>query len=202
MTVEVATEKGQHVDRGQFEEEFKKHQALSRTAAKGMFKGGLADHSEQTTRLHTAHHLLLSSLQKIVDPTIKQRGSNITAERLRIDVNFPRKFTPEELCAIEVMVNKKIQEQLTVQNIAMKKSDAETIGAQMEFGQKYPEKVSVYFIGLQPSISPESATPVDYFSAEFCGGPHVKNTKELGVFKILKEESSGSGIRRIYGTLS
>src|SRR5688572_32587881 len=88
MTVEVAGELGQTVDRGQFEEEFKKHQQLSRTAAKGMFKGGLADHSEQTTKLHTAHHLLLAALQKIVNPEIKQRGSNITAERLRIDVNF------------------------------------------------------------------------------------------------------------------
>lgn len=202
MTVEVATEKGQQVDRGQFEEEFKKHQALSRTAAKGMFKGGLADHSAQTTRLHTAHHLLLAAMQNIVDSTIKQRGSNITAERLRIDVNFAQKLTPEEISAIETLVNKKIKEKLSVQNIAMDKKDAESIGAQMEFGQKYPEKVSVYFIGLAEGIQPEQAAPSDYFSAEFCGGPHVKNTGELGVFKISKEESSGSGIRRIYGTLS
>lgn len=202
MTVEVATEKGQQVDRGQFEEEFKKHQALSRTAAKGMFKGGLADHSEQTTRLHTAHHLLLSALQKTVDSTIKQRGSNITAERLRIDVNFARKLTPDEIASIETLVNEKIQGKLSVQNIAMNKKDAENIGAQMEFGQKYPEKVSVYFIGLKDGITPEQATSSDYFSAEFCGGPHVKNTGELGVFTISKEESSGSGIRRIYATLS
>ncbi len=192
MTVEVATEKGQTVNRLQFEEEFRKHQELSRTAAKGMFKGGLADHSEQTTRLHTAHHLLLAALQKIVDPSIKQRGSNITAERLRIDVNFARKLTPEELSQIEVLVNKKISEDLPVTRVVMDKEKAEKLGAQMEFGQKYPEKVSVYFVG----------DPKTYYSAEFCGGPHVAHTGELGKFKILKEESSGAGIRRIYGAVA
>jgi alanyl-tRNA synthetase len=191
MTVEMAAEKGQTVDRSQFEEEFKKHQELSRTAAKGMFKGGLADHSEQTTKLHTAHHLLLAALQKIVDPTIKQRGSNITAERLRIDVNFSRKLTPEEVVSIESLVNEKIKEDLKVERVEMSKDEAEKLGAQMEFGQKYPDRVSVYFVGPQAS----------YFSAEFCGGPHVTNTGTLGTFKILKEESSGAGVRRIYGVL-
>ncbi len=201
MTVEVATEKGQVVDRAQFETEFKKHQDLSRTAAKGMFKGGLADHSEQTTKLHTAHHLLLAALQSVVDPAIKQRGSNITAERLRIDVNFARKLTPEEIQKIEELVNNKITGDVEVLNVAMNRFDAEKIGAQMEFGQKYPDKVSVYFIGLAKGVKPEKAAPADYFSAEFCGGPHVKNTGVLGHFKIIKEESSGAGVRRIYGTL-
>jgi len=192
MTVEVATEKGQSVNRLQFEEEFRKHQELSRTAAKGMFKGGLADHSGETTSLHTAHHLLLAALQQVVDPSIKQRGSNITAERLRIDVNFARKLTPEEIKKIEDLVNQKIKEDVPVTRVVMDKAEAETIGAQMEFGQKYPEKVSVYFVG----------DPKKYYSAEFCGGPHVTHTGILGHFKILKEESSGSGIRRIYGALS
>ncbi len=191
MTVEIAGDKGQKVDRGQFEEEFTKHQELSRTAAKGMFKGGLADHSEQTTKLHTAHHLLLAALQKVVDPNIKQRGSNITAERLRMDFNFARKITPEELKKVEELVNEKIREDLRVERVEMNREEAEQIGAQMEFGHKYPERVSVYFVGSRK----------DYFSAEFCGGPHVTRTGVIENFYILKEESAGSGIRRIYGVL-
>lgn len=191
MTVELAKDRGQQVDRAQFEEEFRKHQALSRAAAKGMFKGGLADHSEETTKLHTAHHLLLASLQKIVDPTIRQRGSNITAERLRMDVNFARKITPEEIKKVEKLVNEKINEDLKVERVEMAREEAEKVGAQMEFGHKYPEKVSVYFIGPRDH----------FFSAEFCGGPHVTHTGALGKFAIQKEESAGSGIRRIYGVL-
>jgi alanyl-tRNA synthetase len=191
MTVEIAKEKGQRVDRGQFEEEFRKHQELSRTAAKGMFAGGLADHSVQTTRLHTAHHLLLAALQKIVDPRIRQRGSNITVERLRMDFNFERKVTPEELQKVEKLVNEKIKEDLPVTHAEMPREEAEKFGAQMEFGHKYPDRVSVYFVG-----------PLDsFFSAEFCGGPHVTHTGELGSFKIVKEESAGSGIRRIYAVV-
>ena len=191
MTVEIAAEKGQTVDREQFETEFTKHQELSRTAAKGMFKGGLADGSEQTTKLHTAHHLLLAALQNVVDPNIKQRGSNITAERLRIDVNFARKLTPEEISKIEALVNEKIAEDVSVTRVEMDRSEAEKIGAQQEFGQKYPDRVSVYFVGPRDT----------FFSAEFCGGPHVTHTGELGKFKIIKEESSGSGIRRIYASM-
>jgi alanyl-tRNA synthetase len=192
MTVEIAKERDQKVDRAQFEEEFKKHQALSRTAAKGMFAGGLADNSKQTTRLHTAHHLLLSALQKIVDPTIRQRGSNITVERLRMDFNFARKVTPEELSKVEKLVNKTIKEDLKVTRMEMPREEAKKVGAQMEFGHKYPDKVTVYFVGPRDN----------YFSAEFCGGPHVTHTGELGSFKILKEESAGSGIRRIYGIVT
>jgi alanyl-tRNA synthetase len=188
MTAEIAHEKGQRVDRRQFGEEFKKHQDLSRTAAKGMFKGGLADTSEQTTRLHTAHHLLLAALQKVVDPAIRQRGSNITVERLRMDFNFARKVTPEELGKVEKLVNEKITVDLPVTRVEMPRVEAEKVGAQMEFGHKYPDRVSVYFVGPKDN----------YFSAEFCGGPHVTHTGELGFFKILKEESAGSGIRRIY----
>jgi alanyl-tRNA synthetase len=191
MTVEIATEKGQKVDRLQFEEQFRKHQELSRTAAKGMFKGGLADRSDETTSLHTAHHLLLAALQQVVDPGIKQRGSNITAERLRMDFNFARKLTPEEIKKTEDSVNEKISKDLPVTRAVMDREKAEKLGAQMEFGQKYPDKVSVYFVG----------NPDHFYSAEFCGGPHVTHTGALGHFKILKEESSGSGIRRIYAAL-
>jgi alanyl-tRNA synthetase len=191
MTVEIATEKGQKVDRLQFEEQFRKHQELSRTAAKGMFKGGLADHGEETTKLHTTHHLLLAALQQIVDPGIKQRGSNITVERLRMDFNFGRKLTPEETKKVEELVNKKISEDIPVTRVVMEREKAEKLGAQMEFGQKYPDKVSVYFVGDRNK----------FYSAEFCGGPHVTHTGEIGKFKILKEESSGSGIRRIYATV-
>lgn len=191
MTVEIASQKGQTVDRMQFESEFEKHKALSRTAAKGMFKGGLADQSEKTTKLHTAHHLLLAALQKLVDPSIKQRGSNITAERLRMDVNYPKKLTPEEVADVEKLVNEKVLENLPVIRREMPRGEAEKLGAQMEFGHKYPDLVSVYFVGSEKN----------FFSAEFCGGPHMSATGELGRFKILKEESAGSGIRRIYATV-
>lgn len=176
----------------EFDEKFKKHRELSRTASAGMFKGGLADQSEQTVKLHTAHHLLLASLQKIVDPTIKQRGSNITAERLRMDFNFGRKITPEELKNVESLVNEKIKENLPVLRVEMPREEAEQMSAQMEFGQKYPNRVSVYFIGPKEN----------YFSAEFCGGPHVSFTGAVGRFTIKKEESAGAGIRRIYAILS
>lgn len=202
MTVEIAAEKGQTVNRKQFEEEFEKHKALSRSAASGMFKGGLADHSDETTGLHTAHHLLLASLQKCIDPTIKQRGSNITGSRLRIDFNYMRKLTPEELQKVESMVNDAISANYTVTRIEMPREQAETVGAQREFGQKYPDRVSVYFVGLKEGIDPNNATPDDYFSAEFCGGPHVGFTGSLGHFTIRKEESAGAGIRRIYGILT
>lgn len=192
LSEEIAKGKGQKINRAQFEEEFTKHKELSRTAAKGMFKGGLADHGEETTKLHTAHHLLLAALQKLVDPAIKQRGSNITAERLRIDFNFSRKLTPGELDKVAALVNEKIKENLPVTRVEMPKTEAETLGAQMEFGQKYPDRVSVYFVG-----------PKDhFFSAEFCGGPHASFTGTLGHFTIRKEESAGAGIRRIYGVLS
>lgn len=188
MTAEIAQQRKQHIDHIQFEEEFRQHRELSRTAAKGMFKGGLADQSEKTTKLHTSHHLLLAALQKIVNPSIKQRGSNITAERLRMDFNHAEKLTVEELANIEKLVNEKISENLPVIRREMPREEAEKLGAQMEFGHKYPDRVSVYFVGPEKS----------FFSAEFCGGPHVSATGKLGTFKIIKEESAGSGIRRIY----
>lgn len=179
----------------EFDTEVQKHRAASRTGAEQKFKGGLADQSAETTKLHTAHHLLLAGLQKFVDPNIRQRGSNITAERLRIDFNLDRKLTGEETNQVETWVNEQIQAGLPVTREEMPKSEAVKIGAQMEFGAKYPEIVSVYIIG----------DPDNYVSAEFCGGPHVSNTSEIGeggkTFKISKEESSGAGIRRIKAQL-
>lgn len=179
----------------EYQEEEQKHRDDSRAGAEQKFKGGLADHSRETTKLHTAHHLLLAALQQIVDPGIKQRGSNITAERLRIDFNLDRKVTPEELQEVENLVNQKIEAALPVTRLEMPKSEAEKLGAQMEFGAKYPDIVSVYVVGNENG----------YFSKEFCGGPHVENTSELAEggkkFKILKEESSSAGVRRIKATL-
>ncbi|PIN90511.1 hypothetical protein COU60_01680 [Candidatus Pacearchaeota archaeon CG10_big_fil_rev_8_21_14_0_10_34_76] len=190
MTEELCVEKGIKMKKSEFQKEFEKHQELSRTASSGMFKSGLADNSEKTTRLHTATHLLNESLRQVLGPDIKQRGSNITPERLRFDFNFPRKLTSEEIKKVETLVNKKISSSLKVesQELPFKKALAE--GAQAEFGHKYPEKVSVYTIQ-------DSTDNRRWFSKEICTGPHVKNTKEIGKFKILKEESSSAGVRRI-----
>lgn len=194
-----------------FESEAKKHQELSRSGAEQKFKGGLADSSKETTKLHTTHHLLLAALQKIVDPNIKQKGSNITAERLRLDFNFDRKLTEEEIKKVEDLVNEKIEQGLEVKRLELKREKAEELGAQMEFGQKYPDIVSVYFIvsplerGTDASASKGSGIPSAWFSAEFCGGPHVSNTSEIGEggkkFKIQKQESVGAGIKRIKAAL-
>jgi len=196
MTVELAHERGIDVDEEGFKAEMKKHQELSRAGSEQKFKGGLADVSEKTTRLHTAHHLLLKALQMVLGPNVKQRGSNITRERLRIDFSWGAKMTPEQLAQVENIVNQRISEQLPVVRSTLPKAEAETLGAEQEFGVKYPEQVSVY------SIGPEGATEVkprydEAFSIEFCGGPHVANTSELGTFKILKEEAVATGIRRI-----
>lgn len=200
-------EKSAEIITQQFKEEEEAHRLASRAGAEQKFKGGLADQSVETTKLHTAHHLLLASLQKLIDPNIKQRGSNITSERLRMDFNFDRKLTEEEIKKVEDLVNEKIDEGLYVRRVEMAKEKAEQIGAQMEFGQKYPEVVSIYFIGggtesnPEEDIEVEGEIPQGWFSAEFCGGPHVKNTKELGEggkrFKIFGQENVGAGVKRI-----
>lgn len=192
LTEELAQEKGITIDRAKFDAEMKEHQEKSRSSSAGMFKGGLANTNEQTVRLHTAHHLLLKALQEIVSPDIHQKGSNITEERLRIDFNFDRKLTDEEKQKVEARVNEQIQKALPVEKLEMKKEDAEKIGAEMEFGVKYPDMVSVYVIKDGDDT---------YYSKEFCGGPHVTNTKEIGTFKILKEESVAQGVRRIKGVI-
>jgi len=179
-----------------FETAQKDHQEKSRAGAGQKFTGGLADHSDETTRLHTAHHLLLAALQKVLGQHVHQRGSNITNARLRIDFEHADKMTPEEIAEVEKIVNEKISESWIVEKKIMPKAEAEELGAEMEFGASYGDLVTVYMIK-----HPDSA---EIFSTEFCGGPHVENTAELaksGQFKIIKEQSSSAGIRRVKAVL-
>ncbi|HUC31128.1 MAG TPA: alanine--tRNA ligase [Candidatus Paceibacterota bacterium] len=200
LTQEIAEKNGVTVDRAAFEEEFKKHRDLSRTASAGTFKGGLADNSEKTVRLHTAHHLLLRALQIVLGPTVKQRGSNITSERLRLDYLHNTKLTDEQKKEVERIVNEKIAEDLPVIRSEMAREDAEKLGAEHEFGQKYPERVSVYSIGPKGATL-EKPQFDKAFSIEFCGGPHVEHTGVIGHFTITKEEAVAAGIRRIRGVI-
>ncbi len=209
MTMEIAHERGIKVDEESFREHMKKHQELSRAGSEQKFKGGLADHSEATTRLHTAHHLLLKALQMVLGEHVKQRGSNITSERLRIDFSHPAKMTPEEIKQVEDIVNERIREHLPVTRSTLPKDEAEKLGAEHEFGAKYPDMVSVYSIGPVDATLDDPRFSESY-SIEFCGGPHVANTRELthssgsgqAVFKIQKEEAVAAGIRRIKATLA
>jgi alanyl-tRNA synthetase len=188
MTKELAQEKQIKIDEKEFKQELEKHQELSRTATAGVFKSGLADNSEATKKLHTATHLLLAALKKVLkDSDIHQKGSNITPERLRLDFAFPRKITPEELRKIEELVNQKIVESIPVACEKMSLKQAREKGAEGVFEDKYSDMVNVYSAGN--------------FSKEICAGPHVENTSELGNFKIIKEESSSSGVRRIKAVL-
>lgn len=187
MTQEIAREKGLSVDMKGFDEEMKKHQELSRTASAGKFKGGLGGHDENSTKLHTATHLLNQALREVLGGSVQQKGSNITPERLRFDFSYPEKMTDEEKQKVEDLVNQKIKEALPVVMEEMTVEEAKKKGAVGVFGDKYGEKVKVYSIGN--------------FSKEICGGPHVENTNELGHFKIQKEEASSAGVRRIKGVL-
>ncbi len=192
LTLELAKEKNIEVDLEDFHKKMAEHQKLSQTASAGMFKGGLANHNEKTIKLHTAHHLLLAGLQSIVNKNIKQKGSNITEERLRMDFICDHKLTDDEKKKVEDFVNDKIKQGLDVVRREMPLKEAEKIGAEMEFGAKYPDVVSVYF------IEDKDGSQV---SKEFCGGPHVSNTSLLGNFKIQKEEAVSAGIRRIKAIL-
>ncbi len=195
MSIEELKNKNIHINEGitrdAFDKAMGKHQDLSRTAAAGKFKGGLADHSVEVTRLHTATHLLLAALRKVLGDEVYQKGSNITAERLRFDFPYPEKMTAEQIVEVEKLVNQAIEAKLPVHFEEMPLEQARTIGASGVFEAKYQEQVKVYFIGNAP----------DYFSKEICGGPHVTNTGELGHFKIQKEESSSAGVRRIKAIL-
>lgn len=188
ITVEVLAQIGKSVDMEQFKDEFEKHQETSRSASAGMFKGGLADNSVTVTAYHTATHLLHAALRQIIGSTVQQKGSNITAERLRFDYSDNDKLTDEQVLKIENLINKKIQEKLPVIRTEEPKEQAIASGAMAFFGQKYPDVVSVYTIGVEPN----------HFSKELCGGPHVTNLSELANIKIVKQESLGSGIRRVY----
>ena len=200
LTQEIAMEHGITVDKVAFEAEFTKHRDLSRTASAGTFKGGLADTSEKTIRLHTAHHLLLRALQQVLGSTVKQRGSNITSERLRLDYLHDTKLTDEQKKEVERIVNEKIAENLPVIRSEMALEDAEKLGAEHEFGQKYPKRVSVYSIGPKGATL-ENPQFEKAFSIEFCGGPHVTHTGEIGHFTIAKEEAVAAGIRRVRGVI-
>jgi len=187
MTEEIALEKGQVIDKKVFEEEFRKHQELSRTASAGMFKGGLSEQSEITTKYHTATHLLNASLRKVLGEQVFQKGSNITPERMRFDFPYPEKLTDKQVKKVENLVNEKIKENLAVTMKVMSLDEAKKMGAMAVFSDRYGDQVKVYSIGD--------------FSCEVCGGPHVDFTGKLGKFKIIKEESAGAGIRRIYAIL-
>ncbi len=191
MTQELAKEKKLQVDMVGFEEEQAKHQELSRTASAGKFKSGLADHSEATTKLHTAAHLLLAALRQVLGEHVEQRGSNITAERLRFDFSHEEKLTQEQITQAEKIVNNNIKQGLEIKREELTLKEAKKSGAMGIFDDKYGDKVSVYTV----------CNPKDITSKEICAGPHVTNTKELGKFKIIKEESSSKGVRRIKAVL-
>ena len=191
MTQELAKERGLSVDTTGFTEEFTQHQELSRTASAGRFKGGLADHSLATTRLHTATHLLNAALREVLGDHVFQKGSNITADRLRFDFSHPEKMTDWQIRTVQDLVNEQIKNQLPVGFTEMTVKQAKQAGAIGVFDQKYGQRVKVYTVG-------KADNP---FSQELCGGPHVSNTAELGRFKIIKEEASGSGVRRIKAIL-
>jgi alanyl-tRNA synthetase len=204
LTQELAKEHGASVDLDAFKKEMDSHRDLSRAGAEQKFKGGLADQSEATVRLHTAHHLLLKALQMVLGDHVKQRGSNITGERLRIDFAHTSKMTDEEKKKVEDIVNEQIKAHLPMIRSTMPKEEAEKLNAQHEFGAKYPDTVSVYSLG-PVGATLENPQFDKAFSIEFCGGPHVNNTDEIekgGVFKIQKEEAVAAGIRRIKAVLA
>jgi alanyl-tRNA synthetase len=187
MTEELAKEKGIKIDKKKFEKQFKKHQELSRTATAGKFKSGLADHSKEVTKLHTATHLLLAALRKVLGNHVYQKGSNITGERLRLDFSYSEKLTDEQIKKVEDLVNEQIKKDIPIKCEEMSLDNAKKKGAIGVFEAKYGNKVKVYSVGQ--------------FSKEICSGPHVKKTGELGHFKITKQESSSAGVRRIKAVL-
>ncbi|MCL4364518.1 alanine--tRNA ligase [Patescibacteria group bacterium] len=181
---EIFDSQNKKVDKKVFRDQFEKHRQLSRTASAGKFKGGLADHSEQTIKYHTATHLLHQALFDVIGNEVRQEGSNITAERLRFDFYSPVKPSPEQIKKVESIISGKIKESLPVHFEILPKEKALQIGAKSFFREKYPDMVKVYFVGG--------------YSKEFCGGPHVKNTSEIGSLKIFKFEKIGSNLYRIY----
>jgi len=195
LTEELAKEKGIKIDEKGFKKALEKHQEISCRGPGQKFKGGLADHSEQTTKYHTATHLLLAALRRVLGDYVQQKGSNITAERLRFDFSHGAKLTKEELKKVEDLVNQKIEQDLEVKCEEMDLDEAKKQGATGVFGEKYGARVKVYTIEASLTDSGRA------FSKEICGGPHVKRTSELGHFIIIKEESPGAGARRIRAVL-
>jgi alanyl-tRNA synthetase len=191
LIVEMAKDQGKKVDLESFNKKMQEHQELSRTASAGMFKGGLADNSEATTKLHTAAHLMLAGLRKVLGQEVYQKGSNITAERLRFDFSWNEKMTSEQINDVENFVNGIIKEDLSVSFEEVSLDKAKEMGAMGVFESKYADKVKVYTVGKGDHV----------VSREICGGPHVEHTGVMGKFKIQKEESSSAGVRRIKAIL-
>ena len=189
VTEELFRRRGQEINKEQFKQELKKHQQVSRTASAGMFKGGLADHSDVVIKYHTATHLLHQALRDVLGPRVYQKGSNITAERLRFDFSFDRKMTEEEIRQVEEIINKRIGEDLKVDHLIVGLDQARAMNAIGLFDASYEDKVSLYGIGPR--------TQGGYYSLEVCGGPHVEKTGVIGKVKIVKEEAISAGIRRI-----
>ncbi|MFA6366380.1 MAG: alanine--tRNA ligase, partial [Candidatus Hydrogenedentales bacterium] len=187
LTEEVAGENGLTVDRAEFDEAYRKHQALSRAGSEQTFKGGLADHSEISTKYHSVTHLMQKALRIVLGDHVAQKGSNITTERVRFDFSHPAPMTKKEIAKVEEIVNEQIRRDLPVTMEMMSLDEAKAAGAIALFGEKYESVVKVYTMGD--------------FSKEVCGGPHVAHTGLLGKFRIQKEQSSSAGVRRIYGIL-
>jgi len=201
LTEELFKEKGQIVDREQFRAEFEKHRELSRTASAGMFKGGLADHSETVTKYHTATHLLHQALRDVLGPQVFQKGSNITSERLRFDFSYDKKMTPEEIKKVEEIINKRIKQDLKVDHMIVPLNEAKQMNAIGLFDEKYADKVSIYGVGPGFNLDPDVLDQRNrggYYSLEFCGGPHVDFTGKLKQVTIVKQENLGIGQKRIY----
>ncbi len=194
LSQEIANERGETVSREDFEHARTAHSEASRTASAGKFKGGLLDHSEQTTKYHTATHLLHAALRKVLGTEVQQKGSNITGERLRFDFSFHRAVTPAEVSEIEKQINDWITAGLPVSVETTAKQAALAAGALAFFVEKYPDEVTVYTIGKDINQ--------DWISKELCGGPHVGNTAEIGSLTLSKEQSAGAGIRRIYAYMT
>jgi len=177
------------VQEKEFHENLVSHQDSSRTSSAGQFKGGLASHSDKIVRLHTATHLMNAALRQVLGDDVWQKGSNITEERTRFDFTHDKKMTPEEIAAVEALVNDWIARDLTVKKEIMPQQKARELGAVGVFGEKYADEVSIYTV-YDPKTN-------EVISREFCGGPHVEHTGVIGKFKIQKEEASSAGVRRI-----
>ncbi len=205
LTLELVKQKGQTIDKKEFEAEFRKHKDASRSASAGVFKGGLAGHSDIEIKYHTATHLLHQALRDVLGETVFQKGSNITPERLRFDFSFDRKMTDEEIKMVEDIVNQKIEEDLKVERTFMTYDEAKALDAIGLFDEKYDKSnVSIYSIGPNykfNSNSKDQRQRGGYYSLEFCGGPHVEGTSQVGKIKITKEEAVSAGIRRIRAEL-
>ncbi len=200
VTEELLRQKGQDISREQFKAEFEKHRELSRAASSGMFKGGLADHSDIVIKYHTATHLLHQALRDVLGAQVFQKGSNITSERLRFDFSYERKMTDEEIKKTEEIINKRIKEDLKVDHMIVDLEKAKSMNAIGLFNEKYALKVSVYGVGPNFELkknAKDTRVRGGYYSLEFCGGPHVGHTGIIGGIKITKEEAVSAGIRRI-----